>query len=106
MSIINKAEALERLAGDEELYTEIAEVFREDAPKTLGLLRAAIASRVQPEAERLSHSLKSASASVGAMTFRELAAAMEQAAKKSAWSELDESIVRLDALMTEVLLAL
>ena len=53
-----KAEALERLGGDEDLLRELCKIFWEESPKLLQKLREAIAE-VDPQAVmRAAHSLK------------------------------------------------
>ena len=80
--VVNKAEALSRLENDTELYDEIVAVFLEDTPVQIENLQAALEAGDDATSLRLAHSLKSASGNVGANSLREVAFAMESAARK------------------------
>ncbi len=54
----NRRETLEGLGGDENLLREVTEIFREQAPKHLDSLRAAIAQQDAKTVETSAHSLK------------------------------------------------
>ena len=61
----DRAAALERLGGDEELFAEVAELFRSDGPKLLGEIRGAIAAGDAATLKRAAHGLKGAAGYVG-----------------------------------------
>ena len=82
MDPVNKATALERLDGDEELYLEIVQVFCADTPGQVQKLKEAIDAGDGPVAQRQAHSIKSASGNIGADTLRAIAFRMETAAKE------------------------
>ncbi len=63
---LNRDAALERLDGDTELYEEVVAVFLEDTPKQIEILRGALREGDLELARRQAHSLKSASAGIGA----------------------------------------
>ena len=52
--------ALQRFGGDEELFADVAGVFRADAPRLLGELRHAVAAGDAPAVQRTAHGLKGA----------------------------------------------
>ncbi len=79
--VLDKLSALERLDGDDQLYREIVAVFTEDVPGELDVLEKAIASNDRVVIERQAHSLKSASANIGAETMRIVCLQTEKAAK-------------------------
>ena len=53
-----KAEALDRLGGDEELLRELCQIFLEESPKLLGKLRQAIVEANADAVMRAAHNLK------------------------------------------------
>jgi len=61
----DRTTALERLGGDEELFAEVAELFRSDGPKLLGEIREAIAAGDAATLKRAAHGLKGAAGYVG-----------------------------------------
>ena len=68
--LIDREGALERIGGDAELYEEVVQIFLEDVPVQLGILREALASGDLKVGERQAHSLKSAAANIGAEAMR------------------------------------
>ena len=69
--------ALARMDGDWELYLECVEIFREDYPKLLEEIRAAIAAADPSRLNCAAHSLKGALGYLGAEVSRELALELE-----------------------------
>jgi HPt (histidine-containing phosphotransfer) domain-containing protein len=63
-----RAEALDRLGGDEELFRELCEIFIEESPKLLQTLRQAIAESDPDAVMRAAHSLKGELGYLGAET--------------------------------------
>lgn len=70
-AVLDKAAAVRRMGDDEELYGEVLDVFFEDVPVQLTVLRQAHDANDHPTAERQAHSLKSAAGNVGADEMRE-----------------------------------
>ncbi len=86
--IINMEEVLERLDGDEDLIRELWAVFSEDAPKQMNYLKNAIDSSDIPYTERQAHTLKSASANIGANSLREKAFQIEITAREKSLNNI------------------
>jgi two-component system sensor histidine kinase/response regulator len=80
--------ALERLEGDRELLEELVQLFKEECPKALDEIHAAIAACDAPLLTRLAHTLKGSSASLSARPLAEAAAALE---KKAGSGDLAEA---------------
>jgi two-component system, sensor histidine kinase and response regulator len=80
--------ALERLEGDRELLEELVQLFKEECPKALDEIHAAIAAGDAPLLTRLAHTLKGSSASLSARPLAEAAAALE---KQAASGDLAEA---------------
>lgn len=80
--LLSLEETLERMADDRELLFNLFQLFVADAPKKLASIAAGFAGDDAYQVERTAHSLKGASATVGAVRLCAVAAELEQAAKK------------------------
>ncbi|MBN1295351.1 response regulator [bacterium] len=80
--VFNRDAFLERLLGDEMLAEMVLRGFLEDIPHQIESLYQAIQSGDTKQAENCAHSIKGASASIGAEVLYEISAQMEQAGKK------------------------
>lgn len=78
---LDTAPALANLAGDRELYAQVAEVFFEDMPSQLAGLEGAVTGRDFPTAQRAAHTIKGMAATIGAERLRLIAYGLEQACK-------------------------
>lgn len=92
----NQAELLERVDNDRELVLELLAIFKEDFPRTILSLEAAMSSGNLENSGSLSHSLKgmlsnlgAARAATAAARLEELATAGDIAAMKSAFEALE-----------------
>ncbi|MGH9503550.1 MAG: Hpt domain-containing protein [Terriglobales bacterium] len=72
-----KAEALERLDGDEDLLRELCEIFLEESPKLLQKLGEAIAESDAAAVMRAAHSLKGELGYLGAAAASQASASLE-----------------------------
>ena len=100
--VLDRTEALSRLEGDEELLQEVTEIFLEDAPTQINILRDALEKNDGELAMRQAHSLKSASANIGAEALSAVARQSEAAAKeggaeaaKAYFSAIEQEFSRL-----------
>ncbi len=84
--VFDRAGLLGRLMGDEKLADTVVQGFLEDAPRLLAALRLCVEAGDVPGAERQAHTIKGASATVGAEALREAAFGAERAAGRG---ELD-----------------
>lgn len=83
-------DTLRSLFGDDnEAIREILETYAEDLVVNLTALRAATGSRHRGETARVAHSMKGASANVGAAPMLRLCATLEGASPAAPWDELD-----------------
>lgn len=102
LPVLDKKAALQRIGGDEELYGEIFELFLEDTPVQMEKLRVALDAGDRVVVERQAHSLKSASANIGAEQLREICFRLERASKSAAVEELrslfEESVQRFSTV--------
>jgi two-component system, sensor histidine kinase and response regulator len=95
----DRAAAVERLGGDEELFAEVAGVFCGDAPKLLSELRGAVESGDAGTVQRAAHGLKGAAGYVVGTGAASAAASLE---KIGAGGDLGGAPDALDVLGREV----
>ncbi len=105
-NIVQNAEALERLDGDEELLKEICYIFIDDAPKQMGILKKAIENSDALLVERQAHSIKSASANIAANSLSEKALKIELTAKEKNLNNVQDLYEGLETEIEKVLLEL
>ncbi len=79
--LLSIEETLERMSGDRELLANLFQLYIDDAPKKLRSLEEHVGQADFYQVERIAHSLKGASATVGATRLCQLAADLEQSAK-------------------------
>jgi len=101
-----KAEALERLGGDEDLLQEVCQIFLQESPKLLQQLRQAIAD-ADPEAlMRAAHSLKGELGYLGAAEATQAARELEDMGHQKNLSRATEVFAILDREFAALCLAL
>jgi signal transduction histidine kinase/DNA-binding response OmpR family regulator/HPt (histidine-containing phosphotransfer) domain-containing protein/uncharacterized membrane protein len=92
----DKAAALGRLAGDEELLRELVEVFLEECPKWIGDLRAAMDARDAVRLGRAAHTLKGAVDNCGGKGAYALALELEKMGREGRTDGAEAAIGRLE----------
>ena len=100
--VFDEAVLLNLLGGDREAAAEIAAEFLKDAPLQVAALREALAAGDAALARRQAHTLKGASANVGAEALRAVAHAAELACADGPPREAAELVERLDAELTRL----
>ena len=109
----NQAELLERVDNDQELLRDLLAIFKDDFPRTMQSLEAAVSSGDLSATKRLSHTLKGMLASLGGTRAAATAAKLEQTANAGDRSSLNAQfdnlknegaklLPELEAYMTEV----
>ena len=105
--ILDRAEALARVGGDERLLAELFRIFQADAPGWLTQGREAIQRRDAALLRRAAHTIKGAASSLGAPQTRVAAARLEELGRTDHWNgaevalaDLEQAVARLDAEMT------
>ncbi len=86
--VIHSEDVMDRLGGDEELLIELWQIYISDTPKQLEILKQAIEINDIVLIERQAHSLKSASANIGAEQAREKAFEIEVSARNTDLSNI------------------
>ena len=93
--VFDKADLLSRLMGDEALARELIEAFLDDTPHQLTELRKALENGDAPLARRQAHTIKGASANIGAIALREVAGSMEATAEADNMADTVSQMPRL-----------
>jgi HPt (histidine-containing phosphotransfer) domain-containing protein len=75
---LDRAGALMRLGGDEDIYHLLSQVFLDDAVSQMRALTQAVAEDDAPAALHIAHTLKSSARTVGAMILGGLFADLER----------------------------
>ena len=97
---------MDSIGGDAEFMTELIDTYLADAPDQLDALKASIADRDVDGLVRPAHTLKSASASLGALGLAERCRQLELAAKAGSIEGAAESIDGIAAELERVVTAL
>ncbi len=95
--MLDKESALERIGGDEELYNDIIDIFFEDVPEQLGVLKDALSKQDRIVGERQSHSLKSAAANIGGEAMRQACWKAEKSFKTEPLETLIDLVNSMEA---------
>jgi HPt (histidine-containing phosphotransfer) domain-containing protein len=97
---------LDSLGGDADFLSELIEAYFASSPDLLANMRQAIASGEAPALQRSAHSLKTGSASFGALAFAAQCKELEKLAKTGALAGAEEKLGALDAAYDQVAAAL
>lgn len=103
---LDRQAVLERIDNDHELYEEICEIFKEDAPKIVSHLIDAIDSGEILVATRHAHSLRSVSANIGATALSELGYHAELAGRDANLQAMRNQIPLIEQQLKEVIMEL
>lgn len=97
---------LNRLKGDTAFLETLFTVYLEDLPVKLASIEEALAKTDMPVLQRTAHSLKGASATVGALALRETAFALENAGREADTAKAAEILPELKRLIDETTAAI
>lgn len=97
---------LDSVGGDKEFLAELLQTFFADAPTLFGTLHAALTAGGADEFRRAAHSLKSNSASFGAMPLSKMCKALEDIGKTGTLEGADEGVAAAEAEYARVKAAL
>lgn len=101
-------EALRELGGEDDpgLVVELIDLYLLDAPERIREIQTALASADFDLLERAAHTLKSASANIGALTLSDLCKDLEKMARESDVADPDSLAERSKVAFDEVFVAL
>jgi|GEM_PF-2170688 len=101
-TLYNKANAMTRLGGDEELFFDLVQYFLEDAPTLLEQAAASIRGSDCASLERAAHSLKGLAANFDAERTVQTALRLEQIGKSEDLREAEEALQKLNHEVTRL----
>ena len=101
--LLSIEETLERMSGDRELLANLFQLYIDDAPKKLRSIGEFASQGEFYQIERTAHSLKGASATVGAARLCGLAAELERVAKARSQKQVDVLRTELTRVCEETL---
>src|SRR5437899_3070488 len=88
--VLDRAEGLRRVGGDEKLFREMAELFLADAPRLTQLVCAAVSDRSGKALRLAAHSLKGSASQVGALAVVQRAWALEKMGKENDFRDAEQ----------------
>jgi two-component system sensor histidine kinase/response regulator len=94
--VFDKTVLLNLLDGDREAAAEITIDFLHDAPRLVGTVREAVEAGDLALARQRAHTLKGASAAVGATALRYMSARLEEAAAAGTYEDLPALLASMD----------
>ncbi len=100
--VLNKAVALDRVGGDEELLAEVAQLFIEDYPNSMGEIQDALRTGDHKKLERAAHSLKGAAANFGADPVVKSALALEVAGRSGNLAGAPDYLAQLTSALASL----
>ena len=105
-AVLDWAQALRAVDGEEELLKEIAELFLEEGPQLMEKIRDAVHRADADGVERAAHSLKGSVSNFGAKPAYEAALELERSGRSGQFEEMGPMLAKLDgalkALMPEL----
>jgi len=104
--IYDHAGSLRRMGDDHELFQEMVELLRSDAPLHLQALASAHRNDDSPRVHRAAHTLKGLAANFGAPRAVAAAAEVERLAKLHQSADLSAAISELQEALDELIAAL
>ena len=93
--VLNKDLALENMGGDEGLFKEVLVIYQGEASRKMSDLHTAIEESDSEGIRFAAHSLKGASANIGAVTVQKIASEIEIAGRDKQISAVTELVDRL-----------
>jgi HPt (histidine-containing phosphotransfer) domain-containing protein len=97
---------LDSLGGDVDFLSELVEAYLDSSPGLFASMRQAIAAGDAPALQRAAHSLKTGSASFGALAFAAQCKELEDMGKMGALAEAEDKSGALEAAYAQVVAAL
>ena len=94
--VFDRVSLLERLLGDEELANAILVGFLEDIPRKFTALKKALDDSDASSVQLQAHTIKGASANVGAVALKEIAHHIEVACEAGDLVEVESLVPQLD----------
>lgn len=103
LCVLDRAMALTRVGGDEELLQEMAQLFLEEYPAQIGAVRKAVEARDAKAIERSAHSLKGSVGNFAAGATHHAALMLEIQGRNGDLANLDAAMSELETSLRELL---
>jgi HPt (histidine-containing phosphotransfer) domain-containing protein len=103
---LDREGALERLGGDPQLLRDVAQTFRVEAPRLLGLIRAAVAAGDANTMRRAAHTLHGSAGVFAAAGIMSLARQLEEVGISGRMEEAPAALAALEAHLDPFLASL
>ena len=100
---LNRASILERLDGNQELLTELIQLFSGEAPHLIEAMRNALQQGDMRELERYAHSMKGAASNFSAYGTMSAASMLENDAKNGNSESAKASLATLEVAVERLL---
>lgn len=97
---------LDSLGGDTDFLNELVEAYLSTTPGILNDMHTALAAGDAPGLQRAAHSLKSGSASLGALLFAAQCKELEESSRQGKLEHADDKIQKIEAAYVLVAAAL
>lgn len=98
----DKAVALRRVAGDEELLHELIQEFQKDCPHLLDDIRRSVAARDTDTLRRAAHTLRGSVGTFGTCVVSELALKLETAARNDCLDGAEQDLSQLESAIEQL----
>jgi two-component system sensor histidine kinase/response regulator len=99
-SVVDRAAVLDRVGGDEELLSEIIDIFLEECPSLVAAIRDAVRKQDARALERSAHSLKGSVSNFGAASATQAALDLELMGRRG---EVQRAAATVELLELELL---
>jgi HPt (histidine-containing phosphotransfer) domain-containing protein len=103
---VDTADGLHRVGGNERLYHAMLRQYAEDQADTAAALRAALAAADMNTAERLAHTLKGVSATLGIKPASEAAAIVEDRIRHGRLKGIEDDLMAMEEATAAVIAAI
>jgi HPt (histidine-containing phosphotransfer) domain-containing protein len=104
--LIDRVSLLERVEGDQELLTEMIQIFMEEVPALMQAMRESLQDGEMTLLERSAHSLKGAVSNLSSKSAAKAALKLEQDAKENNPQSAKDSLEAVEGVMKLLLPAL
>lgn len=103
--VLNQAELMNRVGGDEELIQILADAFRDDAPRHLSSFQSAVQTNDAAAARKVAHTIKGCAGNLAGTRLYEFAKSLEHTAAEdltAAKQSLPQLELEINALLNEI----
>jgi HPt (histidine-containing phosphotransfer) domain-containing protein len=102
-SSVDRDELMDRLDGNQALFSDVIAIFLEDCPRRLAAIKAAVDLRDAARIEEAAHVLKGAAANLSAIRLFEAAQTLERIGSEARLSAAEAAWRRLSIEATQVM---